>query len=177
MSGQSFIKTLLLFFVFLLVTSGMAGAQKSKDGKVVRGSTDSSLRTAVASDKEEPVEITAETLIADNRAHTAVFEGTVVARQGKITLYADWMKVFYSEAGDVGKIEARGNVKLVKDAREITSGEAVYYKELQKIVFTGNPVATEGNSTISGDRMVYYIASDRSEVENSRVIIKKQNGP
>jgi len=176
MSGQSFIKTLLLFFVFLLVTSGMAGAQKSDDGKVVQGSTDSSHRTAVASD-EEPVEITAETLIADNRAHTAVFEGTVVVRQGTIKLYADWMKVFYSEAGDVGKIEARGNVKLVKDAREITSGEAVYYKELQKIVFTGNPVATEGNSTISGDRMVYYIASDRSEVENSRVIIKKQNGP
>ncbi|VAX31476.1 hypothetical protein MNBD_NITROSPIRAE03-1371 [hydrothermal vent metagenome] len=176
MSGQSFIKTLLLFFVFLLVTSGMAGAQKSDDGKVVRGSTDSSHRTAVASDKE-PVEITAETLIADNRAHTAVFEGTVVVHQGTITLYADWMKVFYSEAGDVGKIEARGNVKLVKDAREITSGEAVYYKELQKIVFTGNPVATEGNSTISGDRMVYYIASDRSEVANSRVIIKKQNGP
>ncbi len=176
MSGQSFIKTLLLFFVFLLVTSGMAGAQKSDDGKVVRGSTDSSLRTAVASDKE-PVEITAETLIADNRAHTAVFKGTVVVHQGTINLYADWMKVFYSEAGDVGKIVARGNVKLVKDAREITSGEAVYYKELQKIVFTGNPVATEGNSTISGDRMVYYIASDRSEVENSRVIIKKQNGP
>ena len=72
---------------------------------------------------------------------------------------------------------SRGNVKLIKDAREITSGEAIYYRELQKIDFTGNPVATEGNSTISGDRMVYYIASDRSEVENSRVIIKKQNGP
>ena len=176
MSGQSFIKTLLVLFFFLFITAGMAGAQKPDDGKVVAGSGDSSLRTSGASD-EEPVEITADKLIADNRAHTAVFEGTVVARQGKITLYADWMKVFYSEAGDIRKIEARGNVKLVKDAREITSGKAIYYKELQKIVFTGNPVATEGNSTISGDRMVYYITNDRSVVENSRVIIKKQNGP
>ncbi|VAX26743.1 hypothetical protein MNBD_NITROSPIRAE02-1597 [hydrothermal vent metagenome] len=176
MSGQSFTKTLLVFFFILFVTAGMAGAQKPEASKDVQGSTDSSLRTAVISD-EEPVEITAEKLIADNRAHTAVFEGSVVARQGKITLYADWMKVFYSEAGDIRKIEARGNVKLVKDAREITSGEAIYYKELQKIVFTGNPVATEGNSTISGDRMVYYITNDRSVVENSRVIIKKQNGP
>ncbi len=175
MSGQSFIKTLLVFFVFLFVTEVMAVAQKPDDRNGLPVPNDASLRTAVVSD-EEPVEITAEKLIADNRAHTAVFEGTVVARQGKITLYADWMKVFYSEAGDVGKIEAKGNVKLVKEAREITSGEAIYYRKLQKIVFTGNPVATEGNSTISGDRMVYYIADDRSEVENSRVIIK-QNGP
>ncbi len=176
MSGRSSIKILLLFFVFLFVAAVMAGAREPDAGKGVSGPADSSPRSAVASD-EGPVEITAEKLVADNRAHTAVFEGTVVARQGKITLYADWMKVFYSETGDVRKIEARGNVKLIKGAREITSGEAVYYRELQKIVFTGNPVATEGNSTISGDRMVYYITNDRSVVENSRVIIKRQNDP
>jgi len=173
MSGQSFIKTLLLSLVFLSVTAVVAGAGKVGDRKQGPGPA---LRSAMITEGQ-PVEITAEKLTADNKAHTAVFEGTVVARQGKVTLYADWMKVSYSEAGDVRKIQARGNVKLIKEARRITSEEAVYYKEEQMIVFTGNPVATEGNSTISGSRMVYYIGDDRSVVENSRVIIKKQNGP
>ncbi len=125
----------------------------------------------------QPVEITAERLTADNRAHTAVFEGSVVARQGEVTLYADWMKVFYSGSGDVREIRARGNVKLTKGGREITSEEAVYYRDEQKVVFSGNPVAAEGNGTISGSRMVYYLVDDRSVVEDSRVIIKGGDGP
>ncbi len=125
----------------------------------------------------QPVEITAERLTADNKAHTAVFEGSVVARQGEVTLYADWMKVFYSGSGDVREIRARGNVKLTKGGREITSEEAVYYRDEQKVVFSGNPVAAEGNGTISGSRMVYYLVDDRSVVEDSRVIIKGGDGP
>ncbi len=126
--------------------------------------------------KGEPIEITAERLVADNRAGTAVFEGAVVARRGNLTLRAEWMKVSYSDAGEVARIEARGEVRLLGENREITSAEAVYYRDEEKIVFTGDPVAREGRSVIRGSRMVYYIDEDRSVVDDSRVTIVDENG-
>ncbi|NOZ24621.1 MAG: lipopolysaccharide transport periplasmic protein LptA [Nitrospirae bacterium] len=168
MSGRYSISILGILLVLLValpsVSEPATGTGKQGDGTAGRP-------------EELPVEITAERLTADNRTHTAVFEGTVVAKQGDVTLYADWMKVFYSDSGDVSKIEAKGNVRLTRGGREISSEEAVYYRKEQTVVFTGNPVAKEGNSMISGSRMIYYLGDDRSVVENSRVIIKRRNGP
>lgn len=132
--------------------------------------------TASAAPKPQvkgPITVTSETLTADNKAHTALFEKNVVAKTPNMTLYADSMLVSYTEkGGNVSKIEATGNVRLYKDTRIISSQKAVYFADEDKVVFTGEPRAVDGENVVTGSTMTYFIAEDRSYVENSKVILK-----
>lgn len=136
-------------------------------------------RTGTAGEKPPghgPVEITSSTLSADNKANTALFEGSVVAKTREITLYSDRMTVFYSEDGMVEKIKAEGSVKLIKGEQVVTSGKAVYFAAQQKVVFTDNPRAVKGGNVIAGSKMTYLIEDDRSLVENSKVFLEQKKG-
>lgn len=121
-----------------------------------------------------PVVITSTTLTADNKARTALFEGSVIAKSENMTLYSDKMLVHYTETGKITKIEATGHIKLIKGERVITSDSAVYLAEEEKVIFTGEPRAMEGSSIVTGTKMTYHLKDDRSIVENSKVIIKKE---
>ncbi len=125
--------------------------------------------------QKEPIVITSDRLTADNKAKTALFEGSVVAKKGNITMFADVMKVYYSEDKDgsnVKKIEAEGNVKLIRENRVVTSRFATYFSEPEeKIVFTGEPMASEEQNVVTGTKMIYFVKDDRSIVENSKVLL------
>ena len=134
-----------------------------------------------ASSSKEPTVITSEILTADNKAKTALFERSVVAKKGEMTLFADKMLVYYSEekgSSNIKKIDAEGNVKLIKGERIVTSKFAVYFAEPEeKIIFTGEPRATEGENVVTGTKMTYFMKDDRSLVENSKVfMINKGQG-
>jgi lipopolysaccharide export system protein LptA len=121
-----------------------------------------------------PITITSERLTADNKAHTALFEGSVAAKTGGTFIYSDSMLVHYSDSGKVTSIEATGHVKLIKGERVITSDAATYYADDQeRVVFTGDPRAIEGNNVVTGTKMTYYIKDERSIVENSKVFMEK----
>ena len=124
-----------------------------------------------------PITITSESLTADNKEHTALFEKNVVARTTDMTIHADWMLVYYKEqGGDVTKIEAKGSVKVYQEAKVITANEMVYFADEEKVVFTGSPRAIDGDNIVTGTKITYYTRDDRSVVENSKVILKnKQN--
>ena len=119
-----------------------------------------------------PIEITSQKLQTYNNSNKAIFEGNVIAKQGQTTLYAQWMQVKYNNDGQVEKIHAKGDVKVVKLDRVITADEVVYFSKEGKIVFTGSPVAKDKKSTVTGSKMVYYIKDGKSIVENSRVVLK-----
>ncbi len=122
-----------------------------------------------------PIVVTSETLTADNKANTALFERNVVATTPEMTIHADKMLVFYKEqGGEVTKIEATGNVRLHKDTSVITSQSAVYYADQDKLVFTGSPRAVDGENVVTGSKMTFLIKEDRSIVENSKVFLKNK---
>lgn len=130
---------------------------------------------------KEPTIITSEILTADNKAKTALFEKSVVARKGEMTLFADKMLVYYSEekgSSNIKKIDAEGNVKLIKGERVVTSKFATYFAEPEeKIIFTGEPRATEGENVVTGTKMIYFMKDDRSIVENSKIfLIERKSG-
>ena len=122
-----------------------------------------------------PVTITSETLTADNKAHTALFENKVVAVTTDLTIQSDKMLVFYKEdGGDVTKIEATGNVRVLRESRIITSKAATYYADEQKVVFTGDPRAMDGDNVVTGTKITYFMDNDRFHVENSKAILKNK---
>ena len=123
--------------------------------------------------EKKTITITSETLTADNKNSTAVFEGSVIAKTDDITIYSDKMIVFYNDAeNNVKKINATGNVKVHNKERVIFSKEASYIKNEEKIIFTGSPKAIEGDNVITGTQIIYFLKDDRALVEGSRVILQ-----
>ena len=124
-----------------------------------------------------PIVITSQTLLSDNKARTALFEGSVVAKTENMTLYSDKMLVYYAEeTGNVTKIDAEGSVKLVKKDLVVTSKAANYFADEEKIIFTGEPKAVQKGDIITGTKMTYLMKEDRSFVENSRVLLENKKG-
>lgn len=132
-----------------------------------------------AEEKKEPTVITSRSLTADNKAKTALFEGSVVARKGDMTISADRMLVHYAEEKGSGirRIDAEGNVKVLKGDRAVTSQTATYLADPERIIFNGDPAATEGENLVRGSKMTYFIREDRYTVENSKVFLRDKKSP
>ncbi|MBI5058098.1 MAG: hypothetical protein HZB61_15920 [Nitrospirae bacterium] len=127
--------------------------------------------------EKKPVVITSQTLTADSKSNTAVFEGSVVAKTNDITIYSDKMTVFYNNTeSKINRIEASGNVRVIKKERAIFSDEAVYLEEEKKIIFKGNPKAVEGENIITGTEIIFFLKDDRAVVEGSKVILQNKQG-
>lgn len=127
-------------------------------------------------DGKSQIIISSETLTADNKNNTAVFEGNVVAKTDDITMYSDKMIVSYdSKDSKIIKIHALGNVKVHNEERALFSKEAIYINNEEKIIFTGNPKVIEGENMITGKQIIFFLKDNRAVVEKSRMVI--QNRP
>ncbi len=65
----------------------------------------------------------------------------------------------------VSRIEAIGHVKIEKENGNATCQKAVYFSDDEKIILTGDPVAWEKGTRVSGKQITMYLAEDRSVVE------------
>jgi lipopolysaccharide export system protein LptA len=65
----------------------------------------------------------------------------------------------------VNKIEATGRVKIEKDSGSATCEKAIYYHDGDKIILTGDPVAWDKGTRVSGRQITMFLAEDRSVVE------------
>jgi lipopolysaccharide export system protein LptA len=131
--------------------------------------------TPISAENAKPIVITSQTLIVDNKSNTATFEGSVVAKTEDIIIYSDKMEVSYNNSqGEITKIHAYGNVRVHKKERVIFSKEAIYLGQEEKIIFTGNPKAVDGENVITGTQIIYFFKDDRAIVKNSNVVLKKK---
>lgn len=77
----------------------------------------------------------------------------------------------------VSQIVATGRVKIEKDTGSATCQKAVYYQNEEKIVLTGDPVAWDKGTRVSGRQITMFLAEDRSVVEGgSHVRIDPEGG-
>lgn len=139
--------------------------------------------------KGGPIEITSDRLDAYNEKRMVVFSGNVVATQQDKTIYADTLNIIYKKepgpqsyspakpqakkksetaGGELDRIEAVGNVRIVQQNRLVTGEKAVYFQNEQKIIVTGDPVLKEGENIIKGDRVVVLLDENKGIVESSK---------
>jgi len=121
--------------------------------------------------ENSPLEIQSDTMVAKGKDNIIVFEGSVIARKGSITLTAGTMTAIYDDNRTIDKVVAEDNVVLVQKDRTITANHAVYDSRNETVTFTGDPVFSEGQNTVTGTKIIYFIKEERSLVENSRVIL------
>ena len=116
-----------------------------------------------------PITIKSNELSADNKGKIAVFTGKVVAKQGDVTIFCDRMTVYYGAVqGDVEKIEADGNVRIVQENRTGLAAHAVYDSKEGKVILTGGtPRVMQGADTVTGEIITYFLDDERSSVSGN----------
>ena len=152
-----------------------SGGKKKDDAKPEDDQNHEKKKEGAASFKfDQPVNINADTLEYDNKNNSAIFRGSVVARQADIVIFADLMEVSYGDKGGekaakggLKQLTATGNVKAIQGERIATGQKIVFYNDEQKIVATGNPRVWQGDNVIVGNKIIVYLKEDRSVVEGS----------
>ena len=142
--------------------------------------------------EEVPLRITAARLEADQKEGIIMFSGQVKAIYGDSTLYSDQLRIYLktkpapakgaapapqeqadkSPLGDLGaekidRIAAKGNVRMVQEDRVATGEEAIYYKDRDEVVLTGNPQLWRAENTLKGERIIFNLATKKVLVESS----------
>ena len=131
-------------------------------------------------EKNQPIQIVSDRLDAYNEKRMVVFSGNAVATQGARTIRADRLTLYYKEnrktagrstvevegAGDLERMEAKGNVTITEGERVATGEDAVFEQDIQKITMTGSAVLREGANVVRGDRIVVFLDENRGVVES-----------
>ncbi|MGD1152769.1 MAG: LptA/OstA family protein [Syntrophales bacterium] len=153
------------------------------------GAKETDTKKKIKLDKDQPIQIVSDRLDAYNEKKLVVFSGHAVATQGDKIIKADRLFLYYKKdpqkdpqkdprvpekagtqdtgsAGDLEKIEAKGNVTITQGERIVTGNDAIFYQDTQQIIMLGNAVMREGRNVIHGDRIVVFLDEDRGVVES-----------
>ena len=122
---------------------------------------------------QSDITITGETLEAFLNDKKYIFQEKVILiqerkdkeeKEDNITWNCNKLEIFT----DTQDLTATGEVKILKKDYTITAEEAVYNDKEQKITLSGKVrIEEEGGRWITGDKAVFYIDSERLEVEGN----------
>ena len=137
------------------------------------------LFSADSKGSKEPIEITADRLVTNNKEKWADFLGSVKAVQGKFTMTSDALRVFYTgdlmnppqgerTGSTVEKFVATGRVHIVTDQYTTDSHQAEYVQATDIMTLTGpNSRVVSGGNTITGPRIVLRRSEGTAVVEGA----------
>lgn len=148
------------------------------------------------SDNELPVKINADDMVYDIDESKVTFSGNVIVKRGEFNMQAPKMTIFLQK-GDkkqqlevkeenipltgkvkkttkkintqnkIDKIEAYNGVKFDFETQSGHSETAIYDARKGILTMKGNPVVQDGNNSIRGNTILYYLYERRSEVVGS----------
>jgi lipopolysaccharide export system protein LptA len=157
----------ILFFLFLILISGEAQEKSGSEKGGERAPKAGKGFGFTAS--RAPIDITSDTVEADQKQNTATFKGNVVAKQEDVTLYANTLLIIYDpDTKKLKEIIATGNVKVVQMDRRATGQKATFDQDKNKVVLDGDAVVREGTNVIRGERITFYVEEERSVVEPAK---------
>jgi lipopolysaccharide export system protein LptA len=120
---------------------------------------------ALTSDREQPIELEADSARIDERTGVSVYTGNVKVTQGSAKLLADRLTVTRGEDGD--KLVAEGKPasfsQLPDDKPVPVKGRALtidYHTGNEVVVLTGDAEVWQGGDRFASERIVYDSAKD-----------------
>jgi lipopolysaccharide export system protein LptA len=157
----------ILFSLFLILNAGEA--QEKKGGAKAGEKAFKTERGFGFTASRAPIDITSDTVEADQKRNTVTFKGNVVAKQEDTTLYANTLTITYDpDTKKLKQIVAVGNVKVVQLDRRATGQKATFDQDKNKVVLDGEAVVREGTNVIRGERITFYVDEERSVVEGGK---------
>ena len=116
--------------------------------------------------KKEPIYITSDWMEVDQKKNTITYKGRVVTIQSEMTMRSETLTAVYDpEMKQIRQIIAEGKVNAVQGNRMATGDRAIFDEKAKTVTLSGNPVMRQGNSQITGSRIIYYIDQDRAVAE------------
>ena len=102
----------------------------------------------------------------DQNKNTITYKGRVVTIQADMTMRSEALIAYYDpETKQMRQIIAEGKVNATQGNRVATGEKAVFDDKSKTVTLTGNPVMRQGNSQVTGTKVVYYMDQDRAIAE------------
>lgn len=129
--------------------------------------------------EDDPITVEADHMSSMEKDSSVLFKGDVDARQGDVRIRSDEMTVFYTPKGEekagskkvtqqVEKMINVGNVEITRGEWLGTSTKSIYLSKERQFILIGDAKAWEGQNMVSGEKIIYYIDEERSEVVGGR---------
>ena len=155
-----------LFFVWFLILRSTvvfaadAGAEAKEKGGKKSGTP------AFELNKKDPIYITADWMEVDQIKNTINYKGRVVTVQADMTMRSETLIAYYDvEMKQMRQVVLEGKVNIVMGNRTATGEKAVFDDKAKTMTLTGNPVMRQGNSQVTGTKVVYFMEQDRAVTE------------
>jgi len=152
---------LLLLVLILSVPNNAAGAAASPTKQEGKKSA-----SGFELNKKDPIYITADWMEVDQTKNTIVYKGRVVTVQTDMTMRSEILTAYIDpETKKMKQIIAEGKVNATQGNRVATGEKAVFDDAAKTVTLTGSPVMRQGNSQVSGVKIIYYTEQDKSVTE------------
>ena len=139
-------------------------SKKTEDAKKKDDSKKSS--AGFEFNKKDPIFITADWMEVDQKQNTITYKGRVVTVQAEMTMRSETLTAYYDpEMKQMKQIIAEGKVNATQGNRVATGEKAVFDDKAKTVTLTGSPVMRQGNSQVSGIKVIYFVEQDKSIVE------------
>jgi lipopolysaccharide export system protein LptA len=122
----------------------------------------------LASDKDQPIEVEADTAELDDAKKISIYRGNVIVTQGTIRMTGDVMTVHQTEDGDLDTLILEGRPatyrQLPEKSQVYDEAEALrmeYYELRNYVILIREAVVTQEGLKFSGDRIEYDTAQSK----------------
>jgi lipopolysaccharide export system protein LptA len=116
--------------------------------------------------RKDPIYITADWMEVDQVRNVITYKGRVVMLQADMTMRSETLMAYYDpEMKQMKQIVAEGKVNAVQGNRTATGDRAVFDDKSKTVTLTGNPVMRQGNSQVTGTKVVYFTEQERAVAE------------
>jgi lipopolysaccharide export system protein LptA len=154
------IAPLFLFLSALTLSAALGDAATPEKDQPKKGGT------AFEFNKKDPIYITSDWMEFDQTKSTITYKGRVVTTQGDMTIRSETLTADYNpDMKQIKQIVAEGKVNATQGDRVATGDKAVFDDQAKTVTLTGNPIMRQGNSQISGSRVIYFVEQDKAVVE------------
>jgi len=116
---------------------------------------------------QKPIFVSSDRMEMDRQKNVLIYVGKVVVVQDDMTMRSDKLTTYFDpDLQSMKQAIAEGKlVQVTRGDRVATGTKAVFDGVSQTITMTGNPVMRQGNSEISGERIVYFMVEDKMIAE------------
>ena len=127
----------------------------------------------LSTDKDQPIELSSNTAVRNEKGGFTIYSGNVVLNQGSLSIRAEKLKVFHA-SGAATKIIASGTPAKLrqkpssdKDIVKAEAFEMIYERNLNLVTLKKQAELKQANSLVKGDRITYSISEEKVIAESN----------
>jgi len=130
--------------------------------------------------KNAPIRITSNKMVVLDKENKVIFSGDVIAKQGDMTIKADYLTVIYQTnkrdssvqnvqpKRQIKEIFVSGHVKIITKNILAFSKKATFIKDKDVVILTGNASIIKDKNRITGDTITIYLGQSKSIVSANK---------